>query len=142
MTGCNILEYFVFHTCWWTVNKRSLISSLCLSTSICSFHHCYLCLPRLHENPPLIVPGLHNSTFTESCDAACAERIPGEGGVMPIFIKFSRTGAHHLPSHSVTIFLNFIVFSLETIKNSSRMRQLYAYVANESTLLQKKLKHA
>ena len=37
-------------SCWWTVNKRSLISSLCLSTSICSFHHCYLCLPRLHEN--------------------------------------------------------------------------------------------
>ena len=36
--------------CWWTVHKRSLISSLCLSTSICSFHHCYLCLPRLHEN--------------------------------------------------------------------------------------------
>ena len=61
-----------------TVNKRSPISSLCLSTSlprrrsygfvtqslqrtfaweaicqsisICSFHHCYLCLPRLHEN--------------------------------------------------------------------------------------------
>ena len=36
--------------CWWTVNKRSLISSLCLSTSICSFHYCYLCLPKLHEN--------------------------------------------------------------------------------------------
>ena len=36
--------------CWWTVNKRSLISSLCLSTNICSFHHRYLCLPRLHEN--------------------------------------------------------------------------------------------
>ena len=36
--------------CWWTVNKRSLISSFCLSTSICSFHHCCLCLPRLHEN--------------------------------------------------------------------------------------------
>ena len=36
--------------CWWTVNKRSLISSLCLSTSICSFHHRCLCLPRLHEN--------------------------------------------------------------------------------------------
>ena len=36
--------------CWWTENKRSLISSFCLSTSICSFHHCYLCLPRLHEN--------------------------------------------------------------------------------------------
>ena len=35
---------------WWTVNKRSLISSFCLSTSICSFHQCYLCLPRLHEN--------------------------------------------------------------------------------------------
>ena len=31
-------------------NKRSLISSFCLSTSICLFHHCYLCLPRLHEN--------------------------------------------------------------------------------------------
>ena len=31
------------------VHKRSLISSLCLSTSICSFHHCYLCLPRLHH---------------------------------------------------------------------------------------------
>ena len=30
--------------CWWTVNKRSLISSHCLSTSICSFHHCYLCI--------------------------------------------------------------------------------------------------
>ena len=36
--------------CWWTVNKRSLISSFCLSTSICSFQHCYLCLPRLHKN--------------------------------------------------------------------------------------------
>ena len=36
--------------CWWTVNKRSLISWLCLSTSICSFHHGYLCLQRLHEN--------------------------------------------------------------------------------------------
>ena len=36
--------------CRWTVNKRSLSSSLCLSTSICSFHHCYLCLPRLHKN--------------------------------------------------------------------------------------------
>ena len=36
--------------CWWTVNKRSLISSFCLSTSICSFHHCYLCLLRLDEN--------------------------------------------------------------------------------------------
>ena len=34
---------------WWTVNKRSLLSSLCLSTSICPFHHCYLCLLRLHE---------------------------------------------------------------------------------------------
>ena len=32
------------------VNKRLLISSLCFSTSIFSFHHCYLCLPRLHEN--------------------------------------------------------------------------------------------
>ena len=56
----NAWQFFVeaiggFHVtsstpCWWTVNKRSLISSLCLSTSICSFHHCYLCLPRLHEN--------------------------------------------------------------------------------------------
>ena len=36
--------------CLWMVNKRSLISSLWLSTSICSFHHCNLCLPRLHEN--------------------------------------------------------------------------------------------
>ena len=36
--------------CWWTVNKRSLFSSLCLSTCICLFHHCYLCLPRFHEN--------------------------------------------------------------------------------------------
>ena len=43
-------------SCWWTVNKRSLIySSLCLSTSICSFHHCYLCLPRLHENHLFII---------------------------------------------------------------------------------------
>ena len=31
-------------------NKRSLISSFCLSTSICSSHRCYLCLPRLREN--------------------------------------------------------------------------------------------
>ena len=49
------LEIGGFHVtssppCWWTENKRSLISSLCLSTSICSFHHCYLCLPRLLEN--------------------------------------------------------------------------------------------
>ena len=36
--------------CWWTVNERSFISSFCLSTSICSFHHCYLCLLRLDEN--------------------------------------------------------------------------------------------
>jgi len=43
--------------CWWTVNKRSLISSLCLSTSICSFHHCYLCLPRLLENHLLTSSG-------------------------------------------------------------------------------------
>ena len=42
--------------CWWTVNKRLLISSFCLSTSICSFHHCYLCLPRLHENHLLMKP--------------------------------------------------------------------------------------
>ena len=41
--------------CWWTVNKRSLISLFCLSTSICSFHHCYLCLPRLHENHLFII---------------------------------------------------------------------------------------
>ena len=41
--------------CWWTVNKRSLISWLCLSTSICSFHHCYLCLPRLYENHLLLL---------------------------------------------------------------------------------------
>ena len=41
--------------CWWTVKKRSLISSLCLSTSICSFHHCYLCLPKLHENHLLCI---------------------------------------------------------------------------------------
>ena len=41
-------------SCWWTVNKRPLISSLCLSTSICSFHYCYLCIPRLHENHLLI----------------------------------------------------------------------------------------
>ena len=40
--------------CWWTVIKRSLISSLCLSTSICSFHHGYLCLPRLRENHLLV----------------------------------------------------------------------------------------
>ena len=30
--------------------KRSLIGSFCLSTSICSFHHCYWCLLRLDEN--------------------------------------------------------------------------------------------
>ena len=36
--------------CWWMVNKRFIISLLFWSTSICSFHHCYLCLPRLHEN--------------------------------------------------------------------------------------------
>ena len=42
--------------CWWTVNKTSLIRSFCLSTSICSFHHCYLCLPRLHESHLLFQP--------------------------------------------------------------------------------------
>ena len=42
--------------CWWTVNERLLISPFCLSTSICSFHHCYLCLPRLHENHLLVFP--------------------------------------------------------------------------------------
>ena len=44
--------------CWWTVNKRSLISSFCLSTSLCSFHHCYLCLPRLHESHLLLYTDL------------------------------------------------------------------------------------
>ena len=47
----NLTENYFFRwfSSWWTV-KRSPISSLCLSTSICSFHHCYLCLRRLHEN--------------------------------------------------------------------------------------------
>lgn len=31
-------------------NERSLINSFFLSTSICSFLHCYLCPPRLIEN--------------------------------------------------------------------------------------------
>ena len=46
---CSIGGFHVMSSppCWWTVNKRSLISSLCLSTSLCSFHHCYLCLLRL-----------------------------------------------------------------------------------------------
>ena len=50
--GMNLknLSRFVIATMLVTVNKRSLISSLCLSTNICSFHHRYLCLPRLHEN--------------------------------------------------------------------------------------------
>ena len=39
---------------WWTVNKRSLISSLCLSTSICSFHHCYLS-PEIGWKPPISI---------------------------------------------------------------------------------------
>ena len=38
------------------VNKRSLISWNCLSTSICSFHHGYLCLPRLHETTYIVFP--------------------------------------------------------------------------------------
>ena len=33
-----------------------LIGSFCLSTSICSFHRCYLCLPRLHENHLFVRP--------------------------------------------------------------------------------------
>ena len=46
----NTENYFYrWFSSWWTV-KRSLISSLCLSTSICSCHHCYLCLRRLREN--------------------------------------------------------------------------------------------
>ena len=47
----NLTENYFYRwfSSWWTV-KRSLISSLCLSTSICSCHHCYLCLRRLHEN--------------------------------------------------------------------------------------------
>ena len=52
--------------CWWTVNRRSLISSLCLSTSICSFHHCYLCLPRLHENHLLCAQCSDNCCMTSS----------------------------------------------------------------------------
>ena len=47
----NLTENYFYRwfSSWWTV-KRSLISSFCLSTSICSFRHCYLCLWRLHEN--------------------------------------------------------------------------------------------
>ena len=52
--------------CWWTENKRSLISSLCLSTSICSFHHCYLCLPRLLENHLYVVWSFGDQKY--SCD--------------------------------------------------------------------------
>ena len=33
-------RYVIAAPCWWTVNKRSLISSFCLSTSICLFQHC------------------------------------------------------------------------------------------------------
>ena len=51
----------------------------------------------------LIVPGLHNSTFTESCDAACAERIPGEGGVMPML------------SFNFILGLNFLFFCFKII---------------------------
>ena len=51
--------------CWWTVNKRSLTSSFCLSTSIFSFHHCYLCFPR-----PQGV-GRQHATFTSCQNAAC-----------------------------------------------------------------------
>ena len=39
--------------------QRSLISSFCLSTSICSFHHWYLCLPRLHENHLFNIPSFY-----------------------------------------------------------------------------------
>ena len=70
--------------CWWAVDKRSLSSSFCLSTSICSFHHCCLCLPRLHENHLYvrffvtytcvlfrsIWPFCHKPTYT------CAQKIP------------------------------------------------------------------
>ena len=40
--------------CWWTVNKRSLINSLCLSTSIWSFDHCYFFVsPENAWKPPI-----------------------------------------------------------------------------------------
>ena len=30
--------------------SRYVIAAVLVSTSICSFHHCYSCLPRLQEN--------------------------------------------------------------------------------------------
>ena len=61
--GNQILRVGGFHVtssppCWWTVKNRSLISAFCFSTRICSFHYCYLCLPRLHENHLLWYPWL------------------------------------------------------------------------------------
>ena len=43
------------------------------------------------------------NTFTESCDAACAERIPGEGGVMPML------------SFNFILGLNFLFFCFKII---------------------------
>ena len=57
---------YVIAVMWWTVNKRLLISSLRLSTSICSFHHSYLCLPRWHENHPWFMQ--FNSLGTHFCE--------------------------------------------------------------------------
>ena len=37
-------------TLLWTLNNSFLISSFCSSTSICTFHNCYLCLYRLVAN--------------------------------------------------------------------------------------------
>ena len=53
--------------CWWTVNKRSLISSFCLSTRICSFHHCYLCLLRLDENHLVVCSNLNVPNLENLC---------------------------------------------------------------------------
>ena len=40
--------------------KIAHYSSFCLSTSFCPFHHCYLCLPRLHENHLLFIKDTKN----------------------------------------------------------------------------------
>ena len=105
--------------CWWMVNKRSLISSLCLSTSICSFHHCYLCLPRLHENH--LFDNIFNRSFFR---------------FFLIIYRWQKVGKLKVAGDRVSVFWQpWSCITNDEILYVSERDRLHSYSANHSLLV-------
>ena len=89
------------------VNKRSLISSFFLSTSIFSFHHRYLCLPRLHGNQLYHLQSCETAARKiKECTKKCAAKL--------FFFTNQKKGVLHVQScwFADQIYCCFLPFSL------------------------------